>query len=444
MQMRGCNEDTRTQVLPDRLRLSMGRLVVLGVVGAVLWAAALALPGAETSPRPDDGAPLAIDIDAAARPWVRYARWPTRDAARFNTLAALASPQAPTAPRPLSGPVVGDPALGAKLVADRGRGGSCLACHVMGSAGAADLPGNVGPDLSEIGNAGRDDAWLFNYVYDARAYVPQTLMPPWGSHGIFSDQEIGHIVAFLKTLRAPARFKDALDDPDKRPPVVEKRDNLDSMINPAMWTIDSEAPELWTEPGARGASCATCHAAPEQAFKTWAASMPRWEPRLDKVLGIEEFVARHARVTTGHAWLMQSEENTALAVYLRYLANGTLINVDIEGAPSKAAYERGRELTLRKLGQLNFACADCHLPERAALKWIRGQWLAEMKGQLDHFPTWRTSQQAIWDVRRRFQWCQVAIWAHELPPDAKEYGDLELYLIAQSNGLKLNVPGIRH
>ena len=32
----------------------------------------------------------------------------------------------------------------------------------------------------------------------------------------------------------------------------------------------------------------------------------------------------------------------------------------------------------------------------------------------------------------------------ELPPDAKEYGDLELYLAAQSNGLKLNVPGIRH
>jgi sulfur-oxidizing protein SoxA len=269
-------------------------------------------------------------------------------------------------------------------------------------------------------------------------------MPPWGSHGIFSDQEIGHIVAFLKTLRAPAKFKDALDDPDKRPPAVEKRDNLDSMINPAMWAVDSKAPALWTERGTQGASCSTCHAAPEQAFKSWAASMPRWEPRLGKVLGIEEFVARHAKATTGHAWLMQSEENTALAVYLRYLANGTPINVDIDGALSKAAYKRGRELTLRKLGQLNFACADCHLPERAALKWIRGQWLAEMKGQLDHFPTWRTSQQAIWDVRKRFQWCQVAIWANELPPDAKEYGDLELYLIVQSNGLKLNVPGIRH
>jgi len=38
----------------------------------------------------------------------------------------------------------------------------------------------------------------------------------------------------------------------------------------------------------------------------------------------------------------------------------------------------------------------------------------------------------------------VAIGSEELPPDAKEYGDLEFYLAAQNAGLKLSVPGIRH
>jgi L-cysteine S-thiosulfotransferase len=38
----------------------------------------------------------------------------------------------------------------------------------------------------------------------------------------------------------------------------------------------------------------------------------------------------------------------------------------------------------------------------------------------------------------------VNIRADELPPDAKEYGDLELYLAAQNEGQKLSVPGIRH
>jgi sulfur-oxidizing protein SoxA len=389
-------------------------------------------------------APLAIEGDAAPRPWRRYHEWPQRDSAKFNTLAALASPPAPTQPRKLASPIVGDPAIGAKLAADRTRGGSCLACHVMGPAGGADLPGNVGPDLSEIGNANNDDEMLYNFIYDARVYVADTLMPPWGTHGIFSEEEIGHIVAFLKTLKAPAQFKSELDDPEKRPAPVEKRDNLDAMLNPAMWAVDEKAPALWASAGPIGAACATCHREPAPAFKTWAATMPRWEPRLDKVLGVEEFITRHAKATTGHVWPMQSAENAALAVYLRFLANGSTIAVDKDSGPAKAAYDRGEALADRKVGQLNFACVDCHTPEGGAGKWIRGQWLALMRGALDHFPTWRTSQQAIWDVRKRFQWCQVAVWANELPPDAKEYGDLELYLTAQSNGLKLNVPGIRH
>ena len=79
-------------------------------------------------------APLATG-DASARPWKRYSGWPTRDTARFNTLAdQKLSPAAPSQPRKLDGPIAGDPAIGAKLVADRTRGGSCLACHVMGQA----------------------------------------------------------------------------------------------------------------------------------------------------------------------------------------------------------------------------------------------------------------------------------------------------------------------
>ena len=338
-------------------------------------------------------------------------------------------------------PITGDAANGAKLVADRNRGGSCLACHVMGPAGNADLPGNVGPDLSEIGNAGRDDEWLFNYVYDARVYNPETVMPPWGGHGMFNDQEINDMVAFLKTLKTPAVFKTALDDPNKRPAPVEKRDNLDAIENPGMWAVD-KAQELWKLKSSIGFSCNTCHSDPKETFKTWAASMPKWEPRLNKVLGVEEFVTRHAKATTGADWLMETDENRAMSVYLHNLANGAPIEVDTTSAESKAAIERGKALASRKVGELNFACTDCH--GKSANHWIRGQWLGEPKGQYDHFPTWRTSLLAIWDIRQRFQWCQVNIRADELPPDAKEYGDLELYLASQNDGLKLSVPGIRH
>jgi sulfur-oxidizing protein SoxA len=419
------------------------KILLAGIGAAALLGAGAFVVAGESGAQAQSQreAPLDIKGDASARPWKRYSGWPARDESRFNTLGNLASPPAPTEPRKITEPVTGDAKHGAQLVADRTRGGSCLACHVMGSAGGANLPGNVGPDLSEIGNAGREDEWLFNYVYDARVYNPQTVMPPWGSHGLFNEQEIGDIVAFLKTLKSPAQFKTELDNPEKRPAPVEKRDNLDSMENPGMWAVE-HAQALWKQRTSSGFSCNTCHNEPEKRFKTWAASMPKWEPRLDKVLGVEEFVARHARATTGAEWLMETDDNRAMSVYLHYLANGEPINVDTQSAPAQAAIKRGEELSKRKLGQLNFACTDCH--GISANHWIRGQWLGEQKGQYDHFPTWRTSLQTVWDIRQRFQWCQVNIRADELPPDAREYGDLELYLASQNEGLKVSVPGIRH
>jgi sulfur-oxidizing protein SoxA len=422
--------------------MSRGGILAGSAIAALIAAGLFVIAGEQAaSAQAKKEVPLETKEDASARPWKRYAGWPTRDYSKFNTLGNLASPPAPKEPRKISGPITGDAKKGAEMVADRNRGGSCLACHVMGPAGGANLPGNVAPDLSEIGNAGREDEWLFNYIYDGRVYNPDTVMPPWGSHGLFDDQEINDMVAFLKTLKSPAVFKTELDDPAKRPPPVEKRDNLDPIENPAMWAVD-KAQELWKQAGAAGSSCNTCHSDPKTSFKIWAASMPMWEPRLNKVLSVEEFVTRHAKATTGASWPMETEENRAMSVYLHFLANGAPLKVDTSSPEAKAAMERGKELSARKVGQLNMACTDCH--GKVANRWIRGQWLGEPKGQYDHFPTWRTSLLAIWDIRQRFQWCQVNIRADELPPDAKEYGDLEFYLAVQNEGQKLSVPGIRH
>ena len=357
--------------------------ILASAAAAVIAAGVFGFSGDVHAQAKGKAAPLELKGDASVRPYVRYSGWPKRDEGKWNTLATLSSPPAPKAPRKLAGPLTGDAAKGAKLVADRTRGGSCLACHVMGPAGGANLPGNVGPDLSEIGNAGLSDEQLFNFIYDARVYNAETVMPPWGSHGVFTDAEIGDMVAFLKTLKSPAPFKTVLDDPNKRPAPVEKRENLDPMENPGMWALDKAA-VLWKTRGKDGFSCNTCHSDPKTAFKTWAASMPKWEPRLNKVLGVEEFITRHAKATTGLTWLMETEENRDMSVYLHNLANGAPIAVDTTSAEAKAAIERGQALANRKLGELNFACTDCH--GKAANHWIRGQWLGDAERPVRPFP----------------------------------------------------------
>ncbi len=378
-------------------------------------------------------APLSLEGSAAPSPWTRYPDW---NKARWDTYNTLANPNLTPPPgKEVAIPeVAGDAAKGQKLAFDRSRGGGCLACHIMGPK-TLETPGNVGPDLSEIGKTGRSDKWLFNYVFDARVYNPRTVMPPWGKHGFYNEAEIKDIVAFLKTLKTPATFADPLDDPAKRPKPVEDRDALDPFVNPAAEHIEAGA-ALFKQ------SCASCHATPEKSFKRWAVEMPKWEPRLNKVLGAEEFITRHAKAAAGKDWLMQSRENTDLSVYLHSLANGEAIKVDLSKPEAKAAYERGAKLADLKVGQFDFACTDCH--GQAANKWIRGQWLGEPKGQFDHFPLWRTSRNEIWDIRKRFEWCNVQVRANELPPDAVEYGELELYLRKMNEGQKLTAPNIRH
>ena len=378
-------------------------------------------------------APLALEGSAAPTPWQRYRDWNKTHWDNYNTLA---NPNVtpPHGAEILLKEVTGDPERGQKLAFDRNRGGGCLACHVMGPK-TLEAPGNVGPDLSEIGKAGRSDQWLFNYVYDARVYNAKSVMPPWGKHGFYSEAEIKDIVAFLKTLKTPAKFANPLDDPAQRPRPVEDRDALDPFVNPAADHIGAGT-DLFMQ------ACVSCHATPEETFKHWAVQMPKWEPRLKKVLGVEEFIARHAKATSGKVWLMQSRENTDLSVYLHSLANGETIEVDLSTPEATAAYERGVKLANLKVGQFDFSCTDCH--GQAANKWIRGQWLGEPRGQFDHFPLWRTSRNEIWDIRKRFQWCNVQVRANELPPDAVEYGDLELYLRKMNEGQKLMAPNIRH
>jgi sulfur-oxidizing protein SoxA len=398
----------------------------------------LALPLATSAAEISDKVALELEKPAHVTPWQRYKGWSATDWKDYTTLAKEVSPPV-TPPQHFEQPPIGNAENGQKLVADRSRGGSCYTCHVLPGA---NLPGNVGPDLSTIGTwQKRTDTYLFNYIYDPRNVNPQTVMPPWGTHQVFTTEEIWDMVAYLKTMTKPTVFKSADEDPSKRPVPVENRDNLDEFTNPAVLAVET-GKNLFNKVGAMKQSCNNCHREPEKAFKTWATTMPKFEPHLKRMMGIEEFITRHARATTGEDYLSQSEANLSLAIYLRYLANGQPIAVQVDDVHTQAALKRAEALVKRKVGQLNFACTDCHTI--SANKWIRGQYLADDKGMFDHFPVYRTSRTEIWDIRKRFQWCNVAVRANELPPEATEYGDLELFLAVAGRGQKLSVPGIRN
>ncbi len=83
------------------------------------------------------------------------------------------------------------------------RQGNCLACHVVVSPNWPEgFPpgGNVAPPLVAMKSRFPDRDALRAQIYDARDKNAQSMMPPFGSHGLLNDKQIDNIVDFLYTL----------------------------------------------------------------------------------------------------------------------------------------------------------------------------------------------------------------------------------------------------
>src|SRR5215468_8727108 len=115
--------------------MTRGGILASGIATVVFMVTVFAIAGGSGAlGQVTKEAPLETKGEASVRPWKRYVGWPARDESRYNTLGNVATPAAPTRPRKIAGPITGDAKKGSELVADRDRGGSCLACHVMGPA----------------------------------------------------------------------------------------------------------------------------------------------------------------------------------------------------------------------------------------------------------------------------------------------------------------------
>jgi sulfur-oxidizing protein SoxA len=375
---------------------------------------------------------------------LRYRGWTTEDFGDFRTYAYDdARPEPPAARGPMP-KIAGDPSIGRRLFLDRSRG-PCTGCHLI--RGDDVWPaGSVGPDLSTLGDRGLTDAHLFDMIYDPRHLFPSTTMPPWGTQRVFTPVEIVHMVAFLQTEKGPVPVeKDAERNPATRARPVGFGDNLDPTNNPAVLRAEA-AEETWARKGPAGKACADCHAGgPAVAMRGVAARYPAYVPPQRRVMSIEDFLSVHGPATTGDELPGQSRENLDMTMLIKMASNGVPVALDLSSPETQAALTRGRQSFERRVGQRNHACADCHTTGKGADKFLGGRLLANVDvGLTRHFPTWRTSQGDVWDMRRRMQWCMTPLGMNMLAADAVEYAELELFLATFDQGKPMSVPGIRH
>ena len=85
---------------------------------------------------------------------------------------------------------------GKEIVVDRKKG-NCVACHIIEDE---ELPGTNGPPLIFMKQRFPDKQKLRERIYDPTAFNPNSLMPPFGRHGILTPEEIDKVVEYIYSL----------------------------------------------------------------------------------------------------------------------------------------------------------------------------------------------------------------------------------------------------
>jgi L-cysteine S-thiosulfotransferase len=84
---------------------------------------------------------------------------------------------------------------GQMIAFDQGKG-NCLSCHAIR---AGELPGTIGPPLTELKSKFPDRNELIAIITDETKRNPLTVMPPFGRNRILTEQEISAVVDFLQS-----------------------------------------------------------------------------------------------------------------------------------------------------------------------------------------------------------------------------------------------------
>ena len=87
-------------------------------------------------------------------------------------------------------------AAGKRLTLDR-KMGNCLACHAIDNG---PFSGNTAPPLFSMKSRFPDKKKLVVQISNPLANNRDTIMPPFGLHGILTEDQIHKIVEYLYTL----------------------------------------------------------------------------------------------------------------------------------------------------------------------------------------------------------------------------------------------------
>lgn len=196
--------------------------------------------------------------------------------------------------------------------------------------------------------------------------------------------------------------------------------------------------KMWETPFKNGQTYASCF---PNGGKNVAGNYPYFDDKLSKVVTFE-MALNQCRKSNGEEEYKYEDKATmsTLTAYARTLSDGMRMNVKVDSPAALEAYEGGKKHFYTRRGQLNFACATCHIDNPG--NKLRTELLSPMLGQATHWPVFRGGDNLV-TLQQRYEGCNKQVRAAAFPVGSEEYNNLEYFHSYMSNGLPMKASVFR-
>ncbi len=169
---------------------------------------------------------------------------------------------------------------------------------------------------------------------------------------------------------------------------------------------------------------------------------PQWDVKTQQVVTLADAI-NACRLKNGLSALDdESAELPALLAYMTFTSRGQPIRISVPNIPlAQAAYQQGKQYYYQRRGQLNFACATCHIQN--AGKRLRAEVLSPLIGQASGWPTYRLKWGEVGTLQRRIIGCHQQIRADAPKAGSEILRNLIYFMSFMSQDVPITGPSTR-
>lgn len=137
-----------------------------------------------------------------------------------------------------------------------------------------------------------------------------------------------------------------------------------------------------------------------------------------------------------------SDEMESMVTYIMSTSDRNIVNIIMPNDPAaEALFYEGKRLFFARQGQMNMACAHCHIDY--ADRRYGSEQIPPLMGLPLRMPRYNSRDGDLVTLHERFNHCLDYTKAKPYPLESETLQALEFYLFYVNNGLPLNTPSIK-